>query len=493
VRGHLAWLAAGVVAAGGVAARSSELGAWGLSNDEAWVGLATRVDGFAQFWLAIAVTPVAWAALVKLVSCAATGEAALRAVPFVFGCATMAVAYRAGVRFAGGLGGLLALAAVAFDPLAIAYAKFLKPYTAEAFFCLLGLDRAAVYAERPSRGRLAVLAGVLVVGFGFSHAQLLLAPPLLGALLMHAALRGDGAALRDVAVATAAIGAGAAVHYGVLVAPRLPGPADGYWAAQVYLPLGAAAPRVAWAAVAPTLTGALGTIGAPFALACLAVAIRPRPVVVVAIALLCLEVAALSMLRIVAVSQPRVLLFLTTALVAFGAAAVALVVARARAYHRVAGAAAALALALLAADFVRAHPWRELGRSVLVEDAGPLVTRIERERRPGDTVLVHQTAGFIWSYYQRATPVLDPMPGPSVGYFPRPPDLRVVHVGDADVETWAREALRSSPRVWVLASRLRAPREARLRAALARAGSTAEVGRRPSTAVLFVVTRAAPP
>jgi hypothetical protein len=43
------WVAAAaLVVLGGVAARLRELGAWGFSNDEAWVALSSRVVGLEQ-------------------------------------------------------------------------------------------------------------------------------------------------------------------------------------------------------------------------------------------------------------------------------------------------------------------------------------------------------------------------------------------------------------------------------------------------------------
>ena len=70
---------AAVLGLAGVALRASELGTWGLSNDEAWVALATRVTGWEQFRLAIAMTPIGWAGLVKLAALVFGGsEAALR-------------------------------------------------------------------------------------------------------------------------------------------------------------------------------------------------------------------------------------------------------------------------------------------------------------------------------------------------------------------------------------------------------------------------------
>jgi len=85
-----AWLAVAVLlAAAGVVVRAGELGTFGFSNDEAWVALATRVEGFRQFWMAIVMTPIAWAVLLKAVSLAHLSEATLRSVPFTFGCLTL--------------------------------------------------------------------------------------------------------------------------------------------------------------------------------------------------------------------------------------------------------------------------------------------------------------------------------------------------------------------------------------------------------------------
>src|SRR5690349_9707772 len=112
--------------------RAGELGTYRFINDEAWVALCTRVEGFGQFWLSIVMTPIGWASLVKAVSMVHASETALRSVSFLFGCAVLWIAWVAGSRFAGHrLGGVLAVAAVAFDPLAVAYSKVLKQYTAE--------------------------------------------------------------------------------------------------------------------------------------------------------------------------------------------------------------------------------------------------------------------------------------------------------------------------------------------------------------------------
>jgi hypothetical protein len=478
-----------------VAYRFSELGTWGLSNDEAWVALATRVEGLPQFWLAIAMTPVGWAALLKGVTVVFGGsELAVRAVPFAFGCLSMRAALDAGRRVAGHwLGGVAALAAVAFDPLSITYARILKQYTAEAFFCILAIDRAAIFAARRRRRDLVVLVLVLAGGLAFANSQLFLAAPVLATLLAHAIARRDRRAIGDLLVATIVVGLWDALSYRVLIAPRLPSVFDAYWGAQVHLPtdLRAAAPLL-WERLGWALVPALGPRGFALGMACVLLAcLAPRArVAMVALVLLVVELAGLSMLHRFPVSQPRILIFVTTALAAFGAAAIALVVARAFARPVPAVLAGVLAV-LVVRDFAGAHTWRALPRTMAVEDAGPLVRLVERDRLPTDVVLEHQSTLFIYAYYQRATPILDPLPSISVGWVPRRPDARVVLVNDDDVETQARAALATGARVWLLASRLRAPREKRVRDVFASLGPPARDERRPG-AFLLMAARPTP-
>lgn len=469
--------------------RLGELGTFGFSNDEAWVALCTRVHGFRQFWLAIAMTPVGWAALVKGVSLVHLSEAALRAVPLVFGCLTLWMAHRAGCRFAGHpLGGVLALAVIAFAPLSIAYAKVLKQYTAEAFFCLLALDCAAAFAASRSRRDLVLLAGVLASGLCFSNAQLFVAPPVLAALTLVALVRREWRVVWELVVVSGVIGLWDGGYYFLLVAPRLPAASDAYWRLQEYLPVSLDAARIGWGrlawTVAPMLGGASALVVASVCLAAGCIQ-RRQCVVAAALVLLLVEIAALSMAGLVPVSQPRILLFLTTALGVFGAAAIGSLVVRA--WTRPAlGVLATAALVLLARDFVRAHPWRTMGRGVFVEDAGPLVRLVEGQRRPDDAVLLHTKTLFIYGFYQRAVPVLDRFPGVSTGYLPRLTDPRVVLVEERTLAANAERALRSGGRAWLLASRLRREDEMRLRRLLERFGPTVREERRRGAFMVLV-------
>jgi len=153
---------------------------------------------------------VGWALLLKGIALVFGGSAlALRSLPCAFGCLGMHAALRAGRRFATHpLGGALALAAVAFDPLEIGYARTLKQYTAEAFFCLVALDPAAVFAGAPRRWNLVVLSGVRALGVLFANSQLFLAPPIFAALAVDAHLRRDRQRATPVLMPAAGISVG---------------------------------------------------------------------------------------------------------------------------------------------------------------------------------------------------------------------------------------------------------------------------------------------
>jgi len=477
-----------LLAAVGVAMRASDLGASGFANDEAWVALCTRVQGVQQFWLSIVMTPVGWATLLKGVSLVHTSEIALRTVPFLFGCAVLWIAYRAGARFAGHpLGGVLAVAAVAFDPLATAYAKVLKQYTAETFFCILTLDRAAVFAERRTPRALVQLAVVCALALAFSNAQLLVVPAVFAALLFDTLVRRDAVTLRRVLVAGAAVGVWTAGYYFLLIAPRLPDATDPYWASQEYLPIAWRAARAGWTRLSWALRPALGPVASIVALLALAagcLASRQR-VVASALLLLLLEIVALSMAGVMPVSQPRILQFLTTSLAAFGAAAVAGVVVRAWS-RPLLGVAATVALAVLARDFVNAHAWRRAFRTLFAEDAGPLVRLVESERQAGDVVLLHSKTLFIYAYYQRAVPVLRPARAVSTGFLPVFTDPNLVVVTEATLPAALTAARGSHPRGWLLASRQRREDELRLRSKLEDAGAIVRDESRPGAVLLLV-------
>src|SRR5262249_6330154 len=162
----VAAVAAVVVSAAGIAYRQRWLGAYGFWNDEAWVAITTRVPLGSQVVLSLSVTPPGRALLLRLAPADAP-EWALRAVPFLFGCATIWMAWFLGQALGGRLAGALAVAAVALDPLEIAFAKQLKQYTAESFFTLLTLAGLVAATRSPGRAATWTLAGVLCLATAF--------------------------------------------------------------------------------------------------------------------------------------------------------------------------------------------------------------------------------------------------------------------------------------------------------------------------------------
>jgi hypothetical protein len=123
---------------------------------------------------------------------------------------------------------------------------------------------------------------------------------------------------------------------------------------------------------------------------------------------------------------------------------------------------------------------------VFVEDAGPQVRLVERERRPDDVVLEHAKTLFIYGYYQTAIPVLVPSRAVSTGYLPWFADPRVQVVTARALAGNAQRALRSGARVWFLASRQRRGDELWLRSTLARFGTIAHEDRRRGAFLLLV-------
>jgi hypothetical protein len=157
------------------------VGGHGFWNDEAWV-------------------------LLPLAGAPAPPEVALRLLPLGFGLATPWLAWRLGARLAGhALGGLGALVLVAFDPNGIAWSQQLKHYTAEAALALWAFLAADAVVRRGRNADIAMLALVLTLGVTVSNAQLLLAPPLVAALLGEALMRPDRALLGRIALAGSAV------------------------------------------------------------------------------------------------------------------------------------------------------------------------------------------------------------------------------------------------------------------------------------------------
>jgi hypothetical protein len=455
-------LIAGMVLIGGlaIAFRLEDFGRYGFWNDEAWVALSTRVSA-SQYWLAISVTPVLWAVVLKVISVLpGPPEAVLRLLPLAGSLLTVWGAGRLGTNLGGPVAGLFAAAVVAVDPGAVQYAKLLKHYSIESCAALAALAAASRFLQTRAPRDLWIVTLVLVVGVGFSSAQLLVGPPILAALLVDALLRRDRSGARAVAVALFAVGTWYLVWYWFLIAPRMGRALAEYWQAS-FVPTTSlsAAARFVWRSLArelastwPAWTGLPALAGA----LALCVALPVQRAIALALVLLVLELAGLSAAGRFPFAEPRVMLFCTLALSAFAAAGLGFVLARLAEQPRLHPIAPALA-ALLVVNFVGDPRWPRLGEAKEVEDAGRLIRLVEARRGPDDGVLVFGGSGYVYAYYQRATPVLLPSAGTTVGFVPLF-DGRLAVVTDANFDPTATRLLDESREVCFVGSRL-APRE----------------------------------
>jgi len=458
----------------GIVLRVSDLGTYGLWNDEAWVALCTRVQGFQQFWLSLSVTPVLWAVTLKVWSLVGSSEGWLRGVPFVASVLGLWAAYRIGRDVVGHpAGGLLPLGVLAVDVHSLALGKVLKQYSAEALCALLAFEAAGRFARSGERRALVLLVVVLALGIGFANAQLFVGPPLLGALLVVTLARGDRRRAAWVAVAGVGVGAWYLGCYRFLIAPRVLPSVQSYFAGK-YAPPGdlSAALAAVWAALERDLAITWGTPLLPRAaliLAAVALLAGAGPVEAIALAGIVAEVTLLSSWQRFPIGEPRVLLFLLTLLTVYAAAAVgpAVVWAWRRPLLRP---VVAVALAVAALAFVRRHEWTGLASARQVEDMGPLVRRVEDERRPGEPVLLYHRSGYVYAYYRHRTPVLFPNPAASVGYIPIFDDPDVTIIDGPHAAAVADAAFAKNTRVWFLGSRLLANDWALIAPALKRPG-----------------------
>jgi hypothetical protein len=466
-------LLACAVAVAGIALRLDGFGRHAFWNDEAWVAIATRVEGVRQFLLALSVTPIGWGVALRLLAFApGPPEVTLRLLPLGFGIASQWLAWRLGTRLAGhALGGLLALSLVAFDPTGIVWSQQLKPYTAEAALALAAFLAAATVARRGLPRDVAALALVLALGVMLSNAQLLLAPPLMLTLAAGAVLRRDGALLRRLVVAGVLVALWDLTWFTLVIHPWLTPALHEFWQGH-YAPSGSIAALGAFAGSAADrlLAPALGPYGVALALGGLVVlfATRDGRWAAVALLLLLAQLVVLSAAERFPLDVPRTALFVTTMLlVSTGAAAARAVVwGWQRAALRPLAATAAIVLVGLVA---RGH-WMPASVQVRPEDLGPLVHIMERDRRAGDRILLYARSLFVWGYYRTATPVLVPNPALANGFVVAVDDPDVVVVAPGDIAGPVARATSGASRLWLVGSRFATGDDQRLRAALAHAG-----------------------
>jgi hypothetical protein len=396
----------------------------------------------------------------------------LRLLPLAGSLLTVWIAGRLGANLGGTLAGLLAAAVVAVDPLAVQYAKLLKHYSVESCAALAALAAASRFLRTRAPRDLWILTLVLVVGVGFSSAQLLVAPPILAALLADALLHRDRSGARAVAIALLAVGTWYLIWYWFLIAPRTGRALAEYWRAS-FVPTTSvsAAVRFMWRSLAhelaftwPAWTGLPALAGAVV----LCAAVPVQRAIALALVLLVLELAGLSAAGRFPFAEPRVMLFCTLALSVFAAAGLGFVLARLAGRPRLRPVALALA-AFLVVGFGRDRRWPTLGKAMPVEDAGRLISQVEARRGPDDGVLVYGRSGYVYAYYQRATPVLLSHAGTTVGFVPVF-DARLAVVSDANFDPAATRLLNESREVCFVGSRLAEREQSAIRARIESAG-----------------------
>ena len=480
-------LAAVAVAVAGIAFRLQSFGRYGFWNDEAWVAITTRVASPADFWLAAGTTPLGWAALLRPLGSLSPPEVWLRLVPLAFGIGTLWLTWRLGAR-TGMLTGLAALTVVAFDPGNIGYAKELKQYSAESFLALLACLGLVEATQRPSARATTILGCTLALGLLFSNAQLFVAPPALIVLLGDALVRRDAAAARRAAVALVLVGLAMAGWYATVMRPHLPPRLNEFFAYD-FVPHDSVrhAVRFVWGGLGARLGPMMGPLGWKIGIVALAIAalVEPplRPLAAMLL-LLVIEVIATSAVGRVPFTTLRVQLFLFTTTAVLAAIALGALVVRAR--GPAAHLAACAVLAAVAVDYGMHHDWAPLGTPLRVEDVGPLIRRVEAARGPDDVVLLYAGSRYVWAYYQRPTPHLDPV-ATSVGYLPRIDDPRVRLVARGDAAFVIPRAFTDASVVWFVGSRLGVD-QARIEPLLARIGTVTDREARPN-AVLVRATR----
>jgi 4-amino-4-deoxy-L-arabinose transferase-like glycosyltransferase len=173
------WAAAAllVIFALALSFRLCDLGGRNLWTDEAWVAQAALQDSPAAALPAGRSTPPlyllsVWAAVKVL----GGSEVVLRSVSFLLGLGTLVLFWLLARSLMPLPASLLALAAVAFSPVLVYYAKELKQYSGDACFAVLIFYLAERLRTRRGQDGWAALGLAGVLGLGFSHPLVFVLP-----------------------------------------------------------------------------------------------------------------------------------------------------------------------------------------------------------------------------------------------------------------------------------------------------------------------------
>lgn len=217
------WLEpASLAAAAGIAL---ELGAWAFARplwlDEQLIALNFRDRAFAELggslWLGQS-APYGWLAIERAMLLAlGPGERALRLLPVLFGCATVALALWAGRRWMGRTGAFVLVVLCGFGQWITHYPLELKHYSADAFFGLL-LPVMALWALEEGQGqewRRRITSWWLAasIGLWLSYGAIFVAPACAIALVVATWRRNGWRAAAGVAITGGVWLASFALHF----------------------------------------------------------------------------------------------------------------------------------------------------------------------------------------------------------------------------------------------------------------------------------------
>src|SRR5829696_2793830 len=185
------WLAAAgwLVVALGVALRVRQwLAGRSFWADEAALWLAVHNRDFGDLLRPLPLgqaAPIGWLwAEHTAMSVFGDGERAARLLPLLFGCGALVLAVLLARRVLGPPAALVATVLITFSPSLVSYSNEFKQYSSDVFWSLLILLLGVVLAQQEvlRRGSVAALSLTMATAIWFSHAAVLTAPGVLGAL-----------------------------------------------------------------------------------------------------------------------------------------------------------------------------------------------------------------------------------------------------------------------------------------------------------------------
>jgi hypothetical protein len=443
--------------------------------DEAWVADSIRAPLSKLPWLTSS-TPLGWTLLLRLVP--GGGQQDLRLVPLAFSMAAVVVAYYLGREL--GIGraaaGFLTGVAVLLVP-AMLVRDDLKQYTAEACGSLLVMLLVVRLEKEWTSRRLLALGLVISLGLVFDNSIIFVGAAALLSLALETAVGRQRQRLLGVVV----VGAGTAVLDGIiylaLVRPNVIPSLTAYWDPYYLSTHGGASTvlRVVhqdMVSLAPNLGFHSLTVDSVLALLGIGGLIYFRRFALAAmVPITFVLVIVASVARRYPFGDLRTSTFWLVMVVILMAGAVLAVI------HALAHFSKVLAgLAVIGCLFVWVQATRPEMRSEEIpnEDVRAEVNYFNAHRRPGDIVIVNDSASWGFAYYdQDVTPSYQHISGPSNGFIPVYPKVPWIvqmdnrdpaSVNDALAAAMAKLAAENPPptgsvrgRIWIIRSHLEMP------------------------------------